>query len=73
MGAPPGVQGINQISTIWADGTAIVPVDFRIYYPEKDGNNKNDPFREIIRAAEERQFQPNCALFDAWYSSIDNL
>ena len=25
------VQGINIISTIWTDGSAIVPVDFRIY------------------------------------------
>jgi hypothetical protein len=67
------VQGINLISTIWTDGTAIVPVDFRIYYPEKDGKNKNDHFRDMLRAADERKFQPNCVLFDSWYSSIDNL
>ena len=34
------VQGINLISTIWTDGTAIVPAGFRVYYPEKDGKNK---------------------------------
>ena len=28
------VQGINLISTIWTDGSAIVPVDFRIYCPD---------------------------------------
>ena len=28
------VQGINLISTIWTDGSAIVPVDFRIYNPD---------------------------------------
>jgi len=27
----------------------------------------------MIRAAEERQFQPNCILFDSWYYRIDNL
>jgi len=67
------VQGINLISTIWTDGSAIVPVDFRIYCPDKDGKNKNDHFRDMVRAAEERQFHPDCVIFDSWYSSIDNL
>ena len=65
------VQGINLISTIWTDGSAIVPVDFRIYCPDKDGKNKNDHFRDMVRAAEERQFHPDCVIFDSWYSSID--
>jgi predicted house-cleaning NTP pyrophosphatase (Maf/HAM1 superfamily) len=34
------VQGINLISTIWTDGSAIVPVDFRIYNPDKDERRK---------------------------------
>jgi putative transposase len=67
------VQGINLISTIWTDGKAIIPVDFRIYNPEKDGKNKNDHFRDMLRAAEERQFQPKSVIFDSWYASIDNL
>ncbi len=49
------VQGINLISTIWTDGSAIVPVDFRIYCPDKDGKNKNDHFRDMLRAAKERK------------------
>ena len=67
------VQGINLILTIWTDGSAIVPVDFRIYNPDKDGKNKNDHFRHMLRAADERKFQPNCVIFDSRYSSIDNL
>ncbi|WML68142.1 MAG: hypothetical protein METHP_01730 [Methanoregula sp. SKADARSKE-2] len=67
------VQGINLISTIWTDGSAIVSVDFRIYCPDKDGKNKNDHFRDMLRAAEERKFQPGCVIFDSWYSSIANL
>jgi putative transposase len=67
------VQGINLISTIWTDGSAIVPVDFRIYNPDKDGKNKNDHFRDMVRAAAERKFEPGCVIFDSWYSSIDNL
>jgi hypothetical protein len=39
------VQGINLISMIWTDGSAIVPIDFRIYHPNTDGKNKNDHFR----------------------------
>jgi putative transposase len=66
-------QGINLISTIWRDGSGIIPVDFRINYPEKDGKNKNDYFRDMVRAAEELQFKPNCVISDSWYSSIDNL
>jgi len=67
------VQGINLISTIWTDGSAIVPVDFRIYNPDKDGKNKNDHFRDMLHVADERKFQPGCVIFDSWYSSIDNL
>ena len=67
------VQGINLVSTIWTDGSAIVPVDFRIYHPEKDGKNKNDHFRDMIKAANDRQFHPECVIFDSWYASIENL
>lgn len=67
------VQGINLISTIWTDGSAIVPVDFRIYCPDKDSNNKNDHCREMLLAADERKFQPGCVIFDSWYPSIDKL
>jgi hypothetical protein len=67
------VQGINLISTIWTEGSAIVPVDFRIYHPDKDGKTKNDHFRDMLRAAKARKFRPGCIIFDSWYSSIDNL
>jgi putative transposase len=67
------VQGINLVSTIWTDGTAIFPVDFRIYNPKTDGKNKNDHFRDMIKAAKERSFHPQCVVFDSWYSSIENL
>lgn len=67
------VQGINLISMVWTDGTAIVPVDFRIYNPEQDGKNKNHHFRDMVLAAQERQFHPQCVIFDTWYASIENL
>jgi predicted house-cleaning NTP pyrophosphatase (Maf/HAM1 superfamily) len=58
------VQGINLISTIWTDGSATVPVDFRIYNPDKDEQNKNYHLRDMLRAADERKFQPSCVIFD---------
>jgi len=67
------VQGINLISTIWTDGTAIVPVDFRIYNHETDGKTKNDHFRDMIKAANDRQFHPECVVFDSWYASIEKI
>jgi hypothetical protein len=67
------VQGINLVSTIWTDGTAIAPVDFRIYHPDDDGRTKNDHFREMLMMAKVRQFYPECILFDSWYGSIENL
>jgi len=67
------VQGINLISTIWTDGTAIVPVDFRIYNHETDGKTKNDHFRDMIKAANDRQFHPACVVFESWYASIENI
>lgn len=56
------VQGINLIWTIWTNRLVIVPVEFPIYPPDTDGKNKSDHFRDIIRAAEERQFRSNCVL-----------
>lgn len=67
------VQGINLITTLWTDGIAIVPVDYRIYYPEKDGKTKNDHFRDMLEEAKKRGFHPECVLFDSWYASIENL
>lgn len=67
------VQGINLISTLWTDGVAIVPVDYRIYYPDKDAKTKNDHFRDMLQEAKKRRFHPTCVLFDSWYGSIENL
>jgi len=67
------VQGINLVSTIWTDGEATIPVDYRIYNPETDGKTKNDHFREMVTAAKDRHFHPQCIVFDTWYASIENL
>ena len=67
------VNGINICTLLWTDGTAIIPVDFRIYDIDTDGKTKNDHFRDMLRRAKERSFQPRIVLFDSWYASVDNL
>lgn len=67
------VQGINLLSIVWTDGDSVVPCDFRVYHKATDEQTKNDHFRELLRVARERGFQPRCVLFDSWYSSLKNL
>jgi putative transposase len=67
------VNGINLNTLLWTDGNAMIPVDFRIYDIEVDNKTKNDHFRDMLYKAKERGFKPDLALFDSWYSGIDNL
>jgi hypothetical protein len=67
------VNGINICTLLWTDGTAIIPVDFRIYDIDTDGKTKNDHFRDMLCKAKERSFRPRIVLFDSWYASVDNL
>ena len=67
------VSGINLLTLLWTDGQALIPCDFRVYDRPLSGKNKNDYFREMLAAAYERGFQPDYALFDSWYSSLENL
>ena len=43
----------------------------RIY--EAGGATKNEQFRQMLAMASARGFEPTCVLFDAWYSSLENL
>jgi putative transposase len=67
------VQGINLVTLLWTDGDSHIPCDYRIYYKDQDGKTKNDHFRELILKAKIRGFNPECLLFDSWYSSLKNL
>ena len=67
------VNGINVSTLLWTNGSATIPVDFRIYDIKSDGKTKNDHFQDMLRRAKERNFKPNFILFDSWYSSVDNL
>lgn len=67
------VNGINVCTLLWTNGSAMIPVDFRIYDIKSDGKTKNDHFQDMLRMAKERGFEPNFIFFDSWYSSVDNL
>jgi hypothetical protein len=67
------VKGIDLVNTLWTDGDKMIPVDYRVYDPTRDGKTKNDHAREMLRSAHQRGFTPNYVLIDAWFTSIDNL
>ena len=67
------VWGINLMTLLWTDGHALLPCDFRIYDKPLSGLTKNDHFRQMLAAAQQRGFQPQHVLFDSWYASRQNL
>lgn len=67
------VDGINLITLLWTDGDIAIPVDWRVYDKEGDGLTKNDHLLDMIATAHERGFEPECVLWDSWYSSLKNL
>ncbi len=67
------VKGINLITTLWSDGNALIPCDFRLYNASKDGLTKNDHFQDMLLVAKQRGMEPKYVLFDSWYSSMENL
>ena len=67
------VNGIAVVNLLWTDGVRMVPVDYRIYDPSRDGKTKNDHCREMFTSAQKRGFRPSHVLMDSWYTSVDNL
>ena len=67
------VKGIDLLTLLWTDGDRHLPCDYRLYDKPNDQKTKNDHFGDLIRAAKQRGFAPECVLFDGWYSSLDNL
>ena len=69
------INGIGMVNAVWKDikGDEHVPVDFRIYNKGSDGKTKNDHFREMFKQAIAREVNFSIVVFDAWYSSLNNL
>jgi putative transposase len=67
------VSGINLITLLWTDGDRHIPCDYRIFDKKKDSLTKNDHFQVMLKEARKRDFQPQCVVFDSWYSGLENL
>jgi hypothetical protein len=67
------VMGINLITLLWTDGEKLVPTDHRIYDKPFGGKTKNEHFSDMLYAARERGLDPDYAVFDSWYTGMDNL
>jgi putative transposase len=67
------VDGINLITLVWSEGESLIPCDWRVYDKPNDGITKNEHFLAMLLTAEQREFVPECVLFDGWYASLDNL
>lgn len=67
------VKGIDLANLLWTDGSKMVPVDYRIYDPSRDGKTKNDHGREMLSLAKKREFEPSYMLIDSWHASVNNL
>lgn len=69
------INGIDLVNLLWTgdDGDEYVPIDYRIYKKEFDGKTKNNHFQDMLKRAKNRGFSPIYVLFDAWYTSIENI
>lgn len=67
------VRGINLITLLWTDGEKLVPTDCRIYDKPFGGKTKNEHFRDMLYISKERGFNPDYAVFDSWYTGLENL
>jgi putative transposase len=67
------VDGINLITLLWSEGESLIPCDWRVFDKPNDGITKNEHFGAMLLTARERDFTPECVLFDSWYASVDNL
>lgn len=67
------VKGINLITLLWTDGKKLAPTDYRIYDKPFGGKTKNEHFSDMLYISKERGFNPDYAVFDSWYTGLDNL
>lgn len=67
------VKGIDLLTLLWTDGDRHLPCDYRLYDKPNDRKTKNDHFGDLLKAAHDRGFAPECVLFDGWYSGLENL
>jgi len=70
------VFGIGLTTLLWTGGNEKdehIPVDFRIYAKDEDGFTKLDHFRDMLKTAKIRGFNPELVLMDGFYASLNCL
>lgn len=68
------ISGIDLVNFIWTKGDECVPVDYCVYESEKEGKKtKNEHFRDMLKRAKKRVFEPLYILGDCWYGSVENM
>ncbi|GAB4026617.1 hypothetical protein GCM10028809_10360 [Spirosoma gilvum] len=70
------VKGIGLVNFVHSTGNdgGFWPSDYYIYYPDIDGETKNDHFEEMfMRLITHKRLKTRRILFDSWYASITNL
>jgi putative transposase len=68
------IKGIGVVNAMWqVSRDDYIPMDYRIWNPPEDGRTKNDHFRDMLSSVKERGLEPEMAVADSWYSSLDNL
>ncbi|QGP56135.1 Transposase [Piscirickettsia salmonis] len=69
------IAGIGLVNLVWygLERQHSIPIDYRVYDKDTDGKTKNDHFREMLKLGKNRGMTPSAVVFDAWYSSLNNL
>lgn len=69
------INGISLVNMLWTSGEEYIPVDYRIYKPEKEKEfkTKNDHFQDLLNRVKSLKFKPSYVLSDTWYGSVKNM
>ena len=70
------VWGIGLVNLVHSSGEAgdFLPLDYRIYAPDRDGLTKNDHFQAMFeQVVAEDKLLARTILFDSWYGGSANL
>ena len=70
------VTGIGLVNLVHSSGEAgdFLPLDYRVYAPDQDGQTKNDHFLAMFdQVVAEDKLLARTILFDSWYAGSTNL
>ena len=70
------VTGIGLVNLVHSSGEAgdFLPLDYRVYAPDDDGQTKNDHFLAMFdQVVAEAKLLARTILFDSWYAGSTNL